>query len=80
MAPGSSFHRHAGDRLGYRQLLDGGFLAVAVADHLAFRLLQLELEGRQLVTREQHVGDVVLERELIGRRHGKPGQARRRGG
>jgi len=54
-------HRHARDPLGDRQLLDCRLLAVAAADLLALRLLQLELEGRQLIPGEQGVGDVVLE-------------------
>jgi hypothetical protein len=54
-------HRHAGDRLGDRQLSDGRLLAVAVADDLAYGLFQLEFEGRQLLARSGGIGDVVLK-------------------
>ena len=54
-------HRDAGDPLGDRQLLDGGFLAVAVADDLAFRLLQRELEGRQFLAGEHGSGTLFMK-------------------
>jgi hypothetical protein len=54
-------HRHAGDPLGDRQLRDGRLLAVAVADDLALRLLQRELECRQILARERWVRNIVHE-------------------
>ena len=54
-------HRDAGDALGNGQLGDGRFFAVAASHHLSFGLLQLELEGRQLLPRGHGIGNVVLE-------------------
>ena len=66
-------HRHAGDSLRDRQLLDGRFLAEAAAVDLAGRFLEREFEGRQFLARQERIGNVVLERkvdDVAGQRHG----------
>ncbi len=45
-------------------MLDGRLLAVTVADDLAVRLLQLELEGRQFLARERWVRNIVHETRI----------------
>ena len=73
-------HRDAGDPLGDRQLLDRRLLAVAVADDLAFRLLQRELEGRQILARERWVRNVVHETRIAaGGRQGRGQRCQRDG-
>ncbi len=72
-------HRNPGNSLGDRQLRDGGFLAVAVADHLAGGFLQRELERRQILSRHRGIGDVVHEAGIAGDRRLRSGQRRHRG-
>ena len=62
-------HRHAGDALGDRQLLDGRFLADAAADHFAGGFFQLEFERRQLFAGKQRIGFVVVHADLLVRIH-----------
>ena len=80
MAPGSSVIETPGDPLGDRQLLDGRLLAVAAADHLALRLLQLEFERRQLLAGEYRVGHVVHETRVASFSPPRPDQRGGRGG
>jgi hypothetical protein len=60
----------AGDALGDGQLHHGRLLAEARSIHLARRFLQSERECRQVLAREERVGDVVLASEIsAGVRH-----------
>ena len=73
-------HRDAGDALGDRQLLNRRLLAVAVADDLAFRLLQREFESRQILARERRVRNVVHETRIAaGGRQGRRQRCQRDG-
>lgn len=54
-------HRDAGDPFGDRQLRDRRFLAVAAAHHASCGLLQLELEGGELLSGRDGIGNVVLK-------------------
>ena len=59
-------HRHAGDPLRDRQLLDRRLLAVAAAEDTTPRLLQGKGELGERVLGEKRVGDVVHERRIAG--------------
>ena len=73
-------HRDASDPLGNRQLRNRRLLAVTVADDLAFRLLQREFEGRQILARECWVRNVVHETRIAaGRREGRSQRCQRDG-
>ena len=69
-------HRHARDSRGDGELLDGGLLGRALADHLSFGLLQSELKGWQLLAGDQGVGDVVHEAGVSSLRPPGAGQGR----
>ena len=59
-------HRHPGDPLRDRQLLDRGLLAVAAAEDAPLRLLQGEGELRKRLLGEERIGDVVHEGGVTG--------------
>jgi hypothetical protein len=61
-------HGDPGDAFGDWQLLDRRLLAVTSADDLSLRFLQGKLEGRQVIAREERIGDVVHEARIAGRR------------
>jgi hypothetical protein len=56
------------DAFGDRQLLDRRLLAVTSTDDLSLRFLQGKLESRQVIAREERIGDVVHEARIAGRR------------
>ena len=71
-------HRHPGDTLRDRQLLDRRLLAKAASLDAAPRLLQREGEFRQSILGEQGIGNVVHEGGVTG--SGTSGRAEEAGG
>jgi hypothetical protein len=72
-------HRNPGNSLGDRQLRDGCLFPVAVTDDLALRLLQGELEGRQVLACQRGIRNVVHETRIAGDGLLRATQRRQRG-
>ena len=70
-------HRNPGDAFGDRQLLDGGLLAKAVADHFALGFLQRKFERRQFIAGQQRIRDIIHEARIASSRWRGRGQGRR---
>ena len=79
IAPGSSFIDTPAIPFEIGNCVDGGLLAEAVADDLAFGFFQRELERRQLLARQVGIGNVVHEARIAGERGLRPAQCGQRG-
>jgi hypothetical protein len=74
-------HGNSGDAFGNRQLLDCGFLPIAIADHFSFGFLKRKFERRQVVAGQELIRDIIhktyiASRGWLGRRQRRRRQAK----